>query len=77
MGFFGEFKRAREQRQAATEVAAILGPHVQEYFSLPRLAEYHEEWRNNVKANFAERTTAIMQAETPILALREEIAAAR
>jgi hypothetical protein len=73
MGVFSGFKRAREQVKTAATTAAILGPHVQKYFSLPRLAEYSEAWRNKIKADFDARTIAIMQAENPGLALRKEI----
>jgi hypothetical protein len=73
MGIFSGFKRAREQVKTATLTADILGPHVREYFSLPRLAGYSEEWKNKHKADFDARTLAIMQAENPFLALRKEI----
>jgi hypothetical protein len=74
MGIFGGFKRAREQMKTATTTAVILGPHVQEYFSLPRLAEHSKEWKDRIKADFDARTLAIIQAENPFLALRKEIA---
>jgi hypothetical protein len=60
MGIFSGFKRAREQLKTAATTAAILGPHVQEYFSLPRLAGYSDEWKNKIKADFHARTLAIM-----------------
>jgi hypothetical protein len=72
MGIFGGFKRAREQVKTATTAAVVLGPHVREYFSLPRLAGYGAEWKNKIKADFDARTLAIMQAESPFLALRKE-----
>jgi hypothetical protein len=73
MGFFAGLKLAREQRRTVSDTRAILGRHVQEYFSLPRLADHSEEWKNKIKADFAARTSAIMQAENPFLALRKEI----
>lgn len=73
MGIFTGFKRARGQLKTATTTAVILGPHVQKYFSLPRLAGHSDEWKNKIKADFDARTLAILQAENPFLALRKEI----
>jgi hypothetical protein len=73
MGIFSGFRRARDQIRTATDCAIILGPHVAHYFSLPRLAAHSEEWKNKIKADFDARTMAILQAENPLLALRQEI----
>jgi hypothetical protein len=73
MGIFTRFKRTRAQVKTATMTAIILGPHVEEFFSLPRLAGYTEEWKNKIKADFNARTLAVVQAENPFLALRKEI----
>lgn len=74
MGIFSGLRQARGQVRTATECAVILGPHVAQYFSLPRLAAHSEEWKNKIKADFDARTVAILQAENPLLALRQEIA---
>jgi hypothetical protein len=73
MGIFSGLRRAREQVKTATTTAVILGPHVQKYFSLPRLAGHSEEWKNKIKTDFNTRTVAVMQSENPVLALRKEI----
>jgi hypothetical protein len=73
MGIFGGLKRARARMITASTVAMILAPHDAEYWAIPRLAGHSEEWKKKYKDDFANRTLAVMQAEDPLLALRDEI----
>jgi hypothetical protein len=66
MGFF---KWLNEQ--LSTEAA--VGIHTVKFLDMPQWSKFSKEWKANIRANFDTRSQAILQAENPLFALREEI----
>ncbi|HWX64206.1 hypothetical protein [Bradyrhizobium sp.] len=74
MGIFGNLLRGRSRLKIATKTAVFMGPHISSYFDLPRIRDYSEDWKRKVKADFDAKTLGIIEAENPLLALRQQIA---
>lgn len=76
---FQNFLKKRKQKKALDEwnnsfVGKALAIHTEKYFKYPRLESFSEENKNYLINDLYQRVFDIYKAETPFLALREEIA---